>query len=60
MEEERIRDIEEILVDLINGRSVNPELQRNVIPRQNRKRNYLRYGSKSTPKRHIYVSEIMA
>ncbi len=38
MEEERIRDIEEIWVDVINGRSVNPELQRKLEERTGKQR----------------------
>lgn len=38
MEEERIRDIEEILVDVINGRSVNPELKRKLEERTGKQR----------------------
>ena len=35
---------------LLQKPTIQRRRKRNVISRQNRKRNYLRYGSKSTPK----------
>jgi len=39
--EERVKEIEEILVDVINGRSVDPELQRKLEERTGKKRTFI-------------------
>ena len=36
--EKRVKDIEDILVDIVNGRGVNPELQRKLEERTGKQR----------------------